>query len=64
MPTTDPKLQDTRLTIYHLTAENRLLRRIVADQREQIEHLLDQPLIILNGEAYVGIREVGPVCPN
>lgn len=63
MPT-DPKLQDARLAIRILQAENHLLRRIVADQREQIEHLLDQPLVILNGDAYIGVRETGPVCPN
>lgn len=60
MPT-DPKLQDARMTIRHLIAENYLLRRIIADQREQIDHLLDQPLVILNGEAYVGITGAGPV---
>ena len=63
MPT-DPKLQDARLTIYHLAAENRLLRRIVADQREQITHLLDQPLIILNGDAYIGVQDYRQPCPN
>ena len=40
MPT-DPKPTDAWLTIRTLQAENRLLRRIIADQREQIEHLLD-----------------------
>jgi hypothetical protein len=40
------------------------LRRIVADQRGQIEHLLDQPLLILDGSACVGIREAGPVYLN
>lgn len=63
MPT-NPKLQDAQLAVRHLAAENRLLRRIIADQREQIEHLLDQPLLILDGSACVGIREVGPVCLN
>lgn len=62
MNDTNPKLTDARMRL--LQAENRLLRRIVASQREQIEHLLDQPLVILNGDAYVGIREVGPICPN
>lgn len=61
---TDLKLQDARLAIRILQAENRLLRRIVTDQREQIEHLLDQPLLILDGSACVGIREVGPICLN
>lgn len=63
MPT-DPKPTDAWLTIRTLQAENRLLRRIIADQREQIEHLLDQPLLILDGSACVGIREAGPVCLN
>ena len=63
MPT-DPKPTDAWLTIRILQAENRLLRRIVADQREQIEHLLDQPILILDGSACVGIREAGPVCLN
>lgn len=61
---TDLKLQDAWLAIRILQAENRLLRRIVADQREQIEHLLDQPILILDGSACVGIREAGPVCLN
>jgi hypothetical protein len=61
---TNPKLQDAKLTIRILQAENRLLRTIVADQREQIEHLLDQPLVILNGEAYIGVRETGPIYSN
>lgn len=52
------------MTIYHLTAENRLLKRIVADQREQIAHLLDQPLVILNGEAYIGVQDFQQPCPN
>lgn len=64
MTDTNPKLTDARLAMRILQAENRLLRRIIADQRDQIEHLLDQPLLILDGSACVGIREVGPVCPN
>lgn len=63
MPT-DTKLRDAQLTIRRQEVEIALLRTIIADQREQIAHLLDQPLVILNGEAYIGVRETGPVCPN
>lgn len=61
---TDPKLQDAKLTIRTLQAKVSLLELIVANQREQIDHLLDQPLLILDGSACVGIREAGPVCLN
>ena len=37
---------------------------IYSDLLERIDHLLDQPLVILNGDAFVGSRDHQPVCLN
>lgn len=43
-----------------------VLRYQAADRalRERIDHLLDQPLIILNGDAFIGSRDYQHPCPN
>lgn len=46
-----------RLMIRRLEAAN-------ADLRLQNVHLLDQPLVILNGDAFIGQRSVSRPCPN
>lgn len=51
------KLRAQRQLLYRLEAVN-------ADLRQQNAHLLDQPLIILSGEAYIGSRDYRQPCPN
>lgn len=42
----------------------RRLEAVNADLRSQIDHLLDQPLLVLSGDAFVSSRRIGPFCPN
>lgn len=58
------QLEDARLRIHAQRLMIRRLEAVNADLRQQNAHLLDQPLVILNGDAFIGQRSVSRPCPN
>ncbi len=69
--TTDDRIEKLESTIFDLRlklhAQRLLIRRLEAvndDLRLQNAHLLDQPLVILNGDAFIGSRDYRQPCPN
>lgn len=57
----DRRLEDAYRKLHIQRLLMRRLEAVNDDLRQQNAHLLDQPLVILNGEAFVGIFNAGPV---
>lgn len=57
----DQTIEALHLKLHTQRLLMRRLEEVNDDLRQQNAHLLDQPLVILNGEAFVGIFNAGPV---